>query len=146
MIVFIKIIRSSFGLVAIAIRESQEAAESLGINLIEYKRLAFILISFITGVIGAFYGHYIGILTPEVMSTHIMFSVLIMGLFGGIGTLWGPILGAFILTFLAESLRGLENYRFMIYGLVIIFTVLFFPGGLIKGIERIKKFFGNTLS
>jgi len=138
MIILNKMIHSSFGLVAISIRESQEAAESLGISLIGYKRLAFILTSFIVGVVGAFYAHYIGILTPDVMGSNVMFSVLIMGLFGGIGTLLGPVLGAFILTFLAESLRGLENYRFLIYGLVIIFTVLFLPRGLAGGLGRLR--------
>jgi branched-chain amino acid transport system permease protein len=139
MIILLKMIQSSFGLVAISIRESQEAAESLGINLIGYKRLGFVLTSFIVGVIGAFYAHYIGILTPDVMGTQLMFSVLIMGLFGGIGTLLGPVLGAFILTLLAESLREVGNYRFLIYGLVIIFTVLFLPRGLAGGLKRLRK-------
>lgn len=145
MVVLIKIMRSSFGLVTIAIRESQEAAESLGINLVEYKRFAFILTSFMAGVTGAFYGHYMGILTPEVMGSQVMFSILVMGLFGGIGTLLGPVLGAFILTFLAEYLRELENYRFLIYALIIIFTVLFLPGGLAGGFDRLKKSFRRNL-
>jgi branched-chain amino acid transport system permease protein len=141
MIILVKMIHSSFGLVAISIRESQEAAESLGINLIRYKRLAFGLTSFMVGVVGAFYAHYIGILTPDVMATHVIFNVLVMGLFGGIGTLLGPVLGAFILTFLAESLRGIENYRFLIYGLVIIFNILFLPRGLAGGLNRIWKIY-----
>ncbi len=138
MMVLIKMIRSSFGLVAISIRESQEAAESLGINLNRYKRFAFILTSFMAGATGAYYGHYMGILTPEVLGTHVIFSLLVMGLFGGIGTLSGPVLGAFILTFLAEYLRGLEDYRFLIYALVIIFTVLFLPRGLAGGLAVLK--------
>lgn len=141
-ILIIKMMKSSFGLVAISIRESQEAAESLGIDLVKYKRFGFILTSFIAGVTGAFYGHYIGILTPfDVLGTNIIFSMLVMILFGGIGTLLGPVLGAFILTFLAEYLRGLENYRFLIYALIIIFTVLFLPGGLAGGFERLRKTF-----
>lgn len=140
MIVLVKMIRSSFGLVAISIRESQEAAESLGINLIRYKRFGFILTSFMAGATGAFYGHYMGILTPEVLGTHVIFSLLVMGLFGGIGTLSGPVLGSFVLTLLAEYLRNLENYRFVIYGLIIIFTVLFLPRGLAGGLDLLKAF------
>ena len=114
----------------IAIRESQEAAESLGVDVVRFKRLAFVLTSFIAGIAGAFYAHYIGILTPDVMGTGIIFAVLVMGLFGGIGTLNGPIVGSLVLTFLAEYLRGFGNYRFLIYSLVIVFIVLFLPGGL----------------
>ena len=90
---------------------------------------------------GAFYAHYIGILTPDVMGTGIIFGVLVMGLFGGIGTLHGPILGAFVLTFLAEYLRGFGNYRFLVYSLVIVFIVLFLPGGIMGGMKKIRLSF-----
>jgi branched-chain amino acid transport system permease protein len=137
-IVFGKLMKSSLGLAVIAIRESQEAAESLGVDVVRFKRLAFILTSFIAGIAGAFYAHYIGILTPDVMGTGIIFGVLVMGLFGGIGTLNGPIVGSLVLTFLAEYLRGFGNYRFLIYSLVIVFIVLFLPGGLMEGARKIK--------
>jgi branched-chain amino acid transport system permease protein len=139
MIVLTKMIRSSFGLAAIAIRESQEAGESLGINVVRYKRLSFVLTSFMAGVTGAFYAHYIGILTPDIMGIQVIFSILVMGLFGGIGTLAGPVLGSFTLTFLAEYLRDLETYRFLIYSLIIILAVLFLPGGLAGGFRILKQ-------
>lgn len=138
-IVLIKLIHSSFGLVVTSIRESQEAAESLGIDLLKYKQLTFVITSFMAGVAGAFYGHYMGILTPDVMGIQVMFSILVMGLFGGIGTTLGPALGAFFLTFLAEFLRALEKYRYLIYSLVIIFTVLFLPRGLAGGLKDLKS-------
>ena len=79
--------RSSFGYVAVAIRESQEAASSLGIDITKYKILAFMLSSFMSGVAGAFYAHYILILTPDIMGLHTMVSILVMGMLGGLGTL-----------------------------------------------------------
>jgi branched-chain amino acid transport system permease protein len=137
--VVVGLIRSSFGLAAVAIREAQEAGESLGINVVKYKRVAFVTTSFLAGAVGAFYAHYIGILTPDVMGINIIFSMLVMGLFGGIGTLAGPILGSFALTFLAEYLRDLASYRFLIYSLIIMLVVLFLPGGLASGFDRLRR-------
>jgi len=141
--VVVGLVRSSFGLAAVAIREAQDAAESLGIDVVKYKRVAFVVTSFLAGAVGGVYAHYIGILTPEVMGLNVIFSMLVMGLFGGIGTLAGPILGAFALTFLAEYLRELASYRFLIYSLIIMMVVLFLPGGLAGGIRRLQAYIGG---
>lgn len=141
MIVLIKIMHSSFGLISIAIRESQEASESLGIDLVKYKRAAFVLTSFFAGLTGAFYAHYMGVLTPDLLGLQLMFSIIVMGLFGGIGTIIGPVVGAFILTFLSEYLRELGTFRFLVYSLIIIFMVLFSPKGLLGGFERVRRLF-----
>jgi branched-chain amino acid transport system permease protein len=130
-----KTLRSSFGYVTVAIRESQEAASSLGIDIVKYKMLAFMLSSFLSGVAGALYSHYILILTPEIMGLHIMIMILVMGMLGGLGTLEGPILGTFVLIFLAEYLRGFGQFRYIIYGGLIILSVLFIPGGLVTVIR-----------
>ena len=139
----VKLMRSSFGYVTAAIRESQEAASSLGIDITKYKILAFMLSSFMSGVAGAFYAHYILILTPDIMGLHTMISILVMGMLGGLGTLHGPILGTFVLTFLSEYLRGFGQFRFIIYGGLIVLSVLFIPGGLVTAIRyfevRMKK-------
>ena len=137
--ILVKLMRSSFGYVAVAIRESQEAASSLGIDIVKYKILAFMISSFMSGVAGAFYGHYILILTPDMMSLHIIISVLVMGMLGGLGTLPGPILGTFVLIFLSEYLRGFGQYRFIIYGSLIILSVLFIPGGLVTIMRYFEK-------
>ena len=138
---FVKVIRSSFGYVAVAIRESQEAASSLGIDIVKYKILAFMLSSFMSGVAGAFYAHYILILTPDIMGLHTMVSILVMGMLGGLGTPHGPLLGTFALIFLSEYLRGFGQLRFIIYGGLIILSVLFIPGGLVT----IIRYFENRI-
>ena len=125
-----KVMRSSFGYVAVAIRESQEAAASLGIDIVKYKILAFMLSSFLSGVAGAFYGHYILILTPDIMGLPTMVSILVMGMLGGLSTLHGPLLGTLAVIFLSEYLRAVGQFRFIIYGALIILSVLFIPGGL----------------
>jgi len=137
--VLLKVMRSSFGYVTVAIRESQEAADSLGINVIKYKISAFLLSSFMSGLAGALYAHYIRILTPDIMSLPLMITILVMGMLGGIGTLPGPILGTFVLTFLSEYLRDLAQFRFIIYGALIILAVLFVPGGLVSGLRFVEK-------
>jgi branched-chain amino acid transport system permease protein len=121
--------------VTVAIRESQEAASSLGIDIVKYKMLAFVLSSFLSGVSGALYSHYILILTPEIMGLHIIIMILVMGMLGGLGTLEGPILGTFVLVFLGEYLRDFGQFRYIIYGGLIILSVLFIPGGLVTVIR-----------
>lgn len=141
-----KILRSSFGQVTVAIRESQEAASSLGIDIVKYKMLAFMLSSFISGVSGALYSHYILILTPEIMGLHIIIMILVMGMLGGLGTLEGPILGTFVLIFLSEYLRDFGQFRYIIYGGLIILSVLFIPGGLVTVIRFLEGIFRKRSS
>jgi len=143
-VILVKLMWSSFGYVTVAIRESQEAASSLGIDIVKYKILAFMLSSFMSGIAGAFYSHYILILTPDIMGLHTMISILVMGMLGGIGTLEGPILGTFVLIFLSEYLRGFGQFRFIVYGGLIVLSVLFIPGGLVTVVRwvetRLKEF------
>jgi len=138
----VKIMRSFFGYVTVAIRDSQEAAESIGINVVKYKIFAFFLSSFFTGLAGGLYAHYILILTPDVMGLPRMIEILVMGLFGGIGTLAGPIIGSFTITFLGEYLRAFGPYRLLIYGGVIMLFVLFLPGGLMARVYSLGKKLG----
>ncbi|HWU41588.1 MAG TPA: branched-chain amino acid ABC transporter permease, partial [Candidatus Acidoferrum sp.] len=125
------IIRSYVGLAFRAIRDEQDAALSLGIDTTRFKLLAFIASSFFAGVAGAFYAHYILILTPtSVMSVGVMTEIIAVVLVGGLGTFWGPVIGAFSLTALLEYLREFGEYRFMIYGLILVVTILFMPKGV----------------
>ena len=132
--------RSRVGLAIIAIRDAQDAAESLGINLTRHKVLVFVLGAAIAGVCGAFYAHYILVLTPSsVVGLDIMVLVLAMTLVGGLGTFIGPVLGAFLLTFAGEGLRDVGDYRLLIYGAVIVLVTLFAPRGLASLAERLPS-------
>lgn len=125
------VLRSRVGLALLAIRDGEDAAESLGINLTRYKLFVFAFSAFIVGISGAFYAHYIGILTPSAaVGADVMILVIAMVLVGGLGTFTGPLVGALLLTLLGETLRILEDYRLLVYGAMIVITVLFLPRGL----------------
>jgi branched-chain amino acid transport system permease protein len=130
------LMKSKPGLAIVAMRDAQDAAESLGINLTFYKMLAFAVSSFMVAVAGAFYAHYIVLLTPTAaVGLDLMILIIAMVLVGGNGTIIGPVLGAFALTFGVESLRALGDYRMLIYGALIVIVVKFLPRGLASAIE-----------
>lgn len=127
------VLKRPIGLAFKSIRDSQEAAESLGINVTWYKLSAFVASAFFAGVVGSFYAHYILILTPtSLFNVGIMVEIMAMTLMGGLGTFFGPILVAFGLTVGLEYLRFLGDYRFITYGILLILIVIFMPQGLGK--------------
>lgn len=132
---------SRTGLALKAIRDSEAAADSLGINLTRYKLLAFVVSSFVAGVAGGFYAHYLRILTPDsAIGVSIMITILVITLIGGIGTTIGPLGGAFLVTFGLEQLRALGDYRLMVYGGLLILFVMFLPRGLARlGVPRRRR-------
>jgi branched-chain amino acid transport system permease protein len=139
MVLFYFIIHSFVGLAFRSIRESQDAAESLGVNISYYKLLAFITGGFFAGVAGGFYAHYILILTPtSILGPEIMIDILMMTIVGGIGTFIGPMLGAFLITLGLEYLRILQDYRLMAFGALLIVIILFVPGGIGRNLFREK--------
>ena len=124
-------VRSRAGLIVQAIRDSQVAAESLGADLTRYKLLVFSISAFIAGIAGAFYAHFVLVLTPtSAMGVTLMVQIIAITLVGGIATLYGPVIGAFLLTIAAEALRVTGDHRMLIFGLLIIAIVLFVPKGL----------------
>ena len=126
-----KIVKSPLGRALNTIRDSQAAAESLGVNVAQTKIKVYLISSFMMGLIGGFYAHYMQILTPSsILSTTMMTLIVAMALLGGLGTIAGPVLGAFIITILTEALRVLADYRLIVYGLLIIVTVIFMRKGI----------------
>ncbi len=130
---FLQQIRSTTGLALTSIRESQDASESLGIHVTRYKIYAFVVSAFFAGLMGAFYAHYILILTPtSSFSAWMMVDIVAITIVGGLGTLWGPIVAAFILTMGLELLRTFGDYRFIVYGILLVVVIVFVPDGLIR--------------
>lgn len=131
--------RSAHGMKVIAMRDGQDAAESLGVNISAYKIALFFVSALLVGLVGAFYAHYIIVLTPtSVLGVDIMILVIAMTLVGGLGTVFGPILGSFLLIVSVELLRDFGEYRMIVYGGIIILTVLYFPRGLVSLFVRLK--------
>jgi branched-chain amino acid transport system permease protein len=138
LVVITRMMRSKTGLAMLAMRDGEDAAESLGVNLTQMKLLVFGLSAFIVGVAGAFYAHYLSILTPaSAVGIDLMISIIAMVLVGGLGTISGPLVGAVVLTVLIEAMRDLENYRLLGYGLLIVVIVMYLPRGLVTLRERL---------
>lgn len=132
------LVKSRYGLAFEALREDQLATQSLGLNTTKYKLYNFTIASFLAGVMGAFYAHYLGILspTPEEFGVYRTVEILTITYVGGRGSLWGSIFSAFLLIGFQEYFRGLGPWRLVIFGSVLIFVMLFAR----RGLAGLKKY------
>lgn len=126
------LVRSPVGDTLRAIREDEVSAASLGVNSAVWKAFAFGLGAAIAGLAGVFYPGFVGTLVPDAFGIIESFTMMAMVIVGGMGTMVGPVVGAILLTFLPELLRGFGELRLMIYGLALTLVVLFMPGGMVQ--------------
>jgi branched-chain amino acid transport system permease protein len=123
--------RTNAGKAFHAIREDEVLAQTLGINTTRYKLLAFSLSSGFAGLAGGLYAYYVQLVSPSVASAATTTLIIGMAVFGGLGTLWGPVLGALLLYGLYEGLRFVGVvYNLVAVGLVIMVFVIYYPRGL----------------
>ena len=125
------LVSSSFGLSIRAIRDDDSVAEVMGINIVRTKRLTFIISAMIAGLGGAFYAQYITYIHPSIYTTTASQELIVMIIFGGLGSLPGTFLGAISLSLLPELMRDLMQYRMLIYGVVMIVMMIVKPDGLL---------------
>ena len=123
-------IRSTYGRAILAVREDEIAANSTGISVFKYKMIGFVIASFVAGIGGALYAPFIGFVKPEQASFTKSIDYLIFVVLGGMGSTTGSVLAAFVLTYLQEFLRFLQNYRLLIYPVILILVMIFRPQGL----------------
>lgn len=133
-----KVLNSPIGLALVALRDSEAYALSRGINPYTCKILVFAVSSFLTGVIGSFYAHYLSMIDPVTLGFNFMIPVLTMIVIGGWGRQLGPAIGAFILVTLTEYLRAVEAYRLVILSALTIVIVVFMPLGIMGIIDSIR--------
>ena len=126
-----RIVHSLLGRTFEAIRNSEELAESLGINLMRNKVLAFMLSVFYAGMAGGLYAGFVRFLGPGVAAVEHTFDMTMYMLVGGIGTLLGPLLGSLIMPWLTQYLQFLQEYRFLVFGPILIVLVIFVPHGIV---------------
>jgi branched-chain amino acid transport system permease protein len=124
-------LRSTFGRVILAVREDEIAANSNGISVFRYKMTGFVIASFIAGIGGALYAPFIGFVKPDLASFNNSINDLIFVVLGGMGSVTGSVLAAFVLTVLQEVLRFLKDYRLLIYPVILILVMIFRPQGLL---------------
>ena len=128
-------IKSRHGRAVISIREDEIAAEASGIRTTYYKMMAFVLAAFFAGIAGGLYAHHVGVLAPTKFDFNYSVEFLVMVVLGGMGSITGSIIVAIVLTILPEALRGFEDYRMLLYSLVLIVMMLFRPTGLLGTYE-----------
>ncbi|MGH1484110.1 MAG: branched-chain amino acid ABC transporter permease [Geminicoccales bacterium] len=128
-----RIERSLVGLTFHAVHWQDKLAQSAGVDVWGYRTRAFVIASGFAGLAGALLGHYIGTINPNSFDLEVMVFVLTWAIVGGTQTFYGPILGCVVLTILNEVILrelGFEQMRPLIYGLVLILSILFLPKGL----------------
>ena len=146
------ILRSPTGRAMIAIRDSEVAAQTMGISLAKYKTMAFAMSAFFTGIAGSLYAHKVTFINPESYTLLVSIELLVMIIIGGLGSLHGAIYGtAFVILlpqliiltkdYLPNYLRNQTGLESGLYGLMIILFILFEPLGLYGKWRKIKFFF-----
>jgi branched-chain amino acid transport system permease protein len=132
------LINTRTGKAMIAIRENENFALFVGINTWRVKIFAFTISACIAGFAGSLYAHYNSYISPYSFTISESVSVLLMVIIGGMGTIIGPILGTIFLTFLPELLRSVSEYRMVIYGGLLVLTIMFMRDGILGVIKQIK--------
>ena len=161
-IVFIALlVSSSYGRALKAIREDEIAAESMGISLLRHKMLSFMLSAFLAGVGGGLYASYIGTIGPDVFQISRTYDILMIVVMGGMGSISGSVLAAFIVTIGQEWLRvldgplpflpfwpenGVSGMRMVVFSLLLLIIILFFRNGLFGHKEVTWSSIGRRLA
>lgn len=147
-----------------AIREDQDAAHSLGISISLYKNIGLVISAVLTSLAGSFYGIYVGFVDPgTVLGLDVSVQIMLICIIGGMGTLWGPVLGSLVLVPLSEALRSnlftealvkigmvdaeskvgiflkenLSHAHVLLYGVLVVLVILFMPDGLMGFIKKL---------
>lgn len=143
-----RIVETRTGRAFIAIREDNEAAELVGINVTTYKIRSFVLSAVYCGVAGVLYAMMIRYVSPDTFVNNTSSIILWTAIVGGFGTVIGPVIGGIVMQVLPEALRFLGNWRLVVYGVILLVVILKFPGGLYPYIkrfaERLKGKFGGA--
>jgi len=121
---------SRFGLVANAVRQGDLLAETLGVRVFRVKLTAFVLGSCMAGIAGAFFAHSHQVLHSSDFGLEPMVLLVVYAVVGGTGSVWGPVVGTVVLTIVSEFMRELHYYEVLVYGTVLILTMLLLPEGL----------------
>lgn len=145
-----RIMQSKWGYYFVAIREDQDAAEAMGISAFRYKSLSLMVSSFFTGLAGALYMNYMAFIDPHVVfSLHdVSIMAILVAIIGGVGTLWGPPTGAFIMVLLQETFRSaffglfppwVSESHVLVFGLLVIFVIRYMANGIVGDWPKIQR-------
>jgi len=137
--VIYNLVNSTYGKAFLAVRDDEVAAEAVGISSTRVKVVAFVTGAFFAGIAGGLYAHFVTYINPMQFSFIKSFEIVVMVIIGGMGSLLGVILSATLLTILPEALRGVAQYRMVIYSLLLVIIMITRPQGLFVKRRSIKK-------
>lgn len=126
-----------------ALKRSEDAAATMGIPVAKYKLKVFVLSAALAALGGALYAHYVTVVSPE--SFNVIFSLILitMVVSGGLVSIWGGVIATSLFTILPDALQQFQDYNIVIYGLVLLFILMFMPKGIAgfvsAGVEKIKR-------
>jgi branched-chain amino acid transport system permease protein len=150
-----RVMRSKWGYYFVAIREDQDAAEAMGISSFRYKSLSLMISSFFAGTAGAFYMNYMAFIDPHVVFSlhYISIMAILVAIIGGVGTLWGPPVGAFIMVLLQETFRSsffglaprwVSEGHVLVFGLLVIFVIRYLANGIVGDWGKIQRLWSKS--
>ena len=128
---FLRLARSRVGRAYAAIRLDESAAAAAGIPITYYKVLAFSQGALLSGFAGALFAHSTSFVSPADFTYHRAVEILVFAVFGGSGHIFGPVFGAAFLTVVPEALRSISDYRYILYGILLVLMMVFRPQGVI---------------
>lgn len=135
----VNLVRTRTGRAFLALRESEIAAEASGVPVATYRALAFGLSAFYTGVAGGLFAFVVGFLSPDAFDVFLSVDFVVMIIVGGLGSVPGSIIGATVVTLLHDGLAAFQNYRPLIFGALLIASMLFMPGGMTRALGRLAR-------
>lgn len=121
---------SRFGRALRAIAGSEPAAQALGVDVARYKLIAFVIAAMYASAAGSLFAHFVGFISPEVFGAAMVIQSFTMLFLGGIGTTWGPALGALVVAMLPELLRSLKELQDVVYCVILVSILIFAPKGI----------------
>jgi branched-chain amino acid transport system permease protein len=133
------IVRSPMGIAFKALRDNPLYAVSRGVSRFKYQMLIFSASSLFTGMAGGFYAAHYGATGATILNLNLLLLLMAMMIVGGLGRLWGPILGVGVLMALQEPLRDIIDYRELIFGFLILIFAMFYPQGIAGFLEYFWK-------
>jgi branched-chain amino acid transport system permease protein len=135
------IVRHKFGLGLVAINQDEDAAADSGVNPLSYKLQAHAIAAFLTGVAGGVFARYASFIHPNgVFGFNISVQILLMPVIGGLGTVWGAVIGGVVIGIIEEEIVAyFPQAHLLIYGALLIVIVLFEPGGVLGAVRRLQR-------
>ena len=140
------VLKSKLGLGLLAIREDEEAAAALGVNPFSLKLLAHALAAALAGVAGGVFARYAAFIHPQgVFAFHTSVAILLMPIIGGIGTIWGPVVGGAVYGLVQEELIAVfPQIHLLLYGTLLILIILLEPGGIVGLLRKLGRLTGHS--